>query len=123
MDINEKKEIAIKELSKTFKLAAEGVDIKMFSKFIDNIWHEMQSDKEQYERFCIDSCGHIIHHSGESGAGPIDFVRIYEEKFGKMPDVWFMDAEGNLDAENFIKHIEGSTVSTGWDCTPTHNCL
>ena len=42
---NEKKEIAKQELKKVFFLASNGVDVKMFSKFIDSIWHELLKDK------------------------------------------------------------------------------
>ena len=122
MNLDEKKEQAKTELRKAFKLAVEGVDVKMFSKFIDNVWHQMRNDPASYEDFSLEACGHVITHAEESGEGAIEFIKIYEEKYGKMPDVWFMDKEGELDIENFVNHIEGRSVITGWDCNPTHNC-
>lgn len=121
MDLNEKKELAKTELKKAFQLSTEGVDVKMFSKYIDKVWHEMADNPEEYERFCLESCGQIITHSQQSGEGVVDFVQIYEERFGKMPDVWFMDEEANLNIENFVNHLEGRQTISGWDCTPTHN--
>lgn len=122
MRIEEKKELAKAELAKAFQLAADGVDVKMFSKFIDGVWHDMAEDEEAFERFSLEACGHVISHAETSGEGAITFIDAYEERFGKMPDVWFMDAQGRLDRDLFAKHILEGQVVTGWDCTPTHNC-
>jgi hypothetical protein len=123
MTLDEKKEIAKQELKKVFFLASNGVDVKMFSKFIDSIWHELLKDKKQYEDFCIEACGNVIFHSESSGEGVIDFIEIYEEKYGKMPDVWFMDKNGDLDRKQYESYHGDNKFITGWDCTPTHNCL
>lgn len=111
------------ELGKMFRLAAEGVHIEMFSTGIDAVWHELSRDSVRYEDFCLASCGAVIGHGESSGQGHITFIKAYEEKYGKLPKIWFLQRSGKYDEERYKTYLDTGEVTSGWDCTPTHACM
>ena len=113
---------AKEELKKAFILAAEGVYVEMFSKGIDAVWHEMLLDEQDFEEFSLRACGSIIGHAQNTGSGPISFVRAYEQRYGKLPLIWFRDWEGVVDESLYEGYLKHGNVVSAWICNPSHNC-
>ena len=68
--MNSSVQIARRELGKFFQLFSEGVEgLTMPSQFIDNVWHNLLQDKENYKAFCKKYAGQYIDHVPDKGAG------------------------------------------------------
>lgn len=112
------------ELQKFFKLAViYPGEITMFSEYLDEAWHELLKDKNIYEDFCIQSCGHAIEHiashiPGASGYGKINWLPYYESFFGTLHQDWFKDSNGNVNWETFNKYKRTGGVIAAWKCNP-----
>lgn len=114
---------ARKELAKYFQLITENkISLCMFSDYIDKEWHEMLKDAEDYKGFCIQSCGQVIKHipshvKGASGHGDIDWVPLYESKFGKLDESWFKDSEGVTNQVVFDYYNRTGKILASWKCS------
>ncbi|NEI24088.1 hypothetical protein GUK30_32600 [Rhizobium leguminosarum] len=111
------------ELRKVFQLACRGIQIEMFSEFIDEEWHRLMGDEKGYERFCVEACGYVVPHSEESGSGVVTFLEAYENEFGKFPQIWFLDRAGQTNSDLRDQYIRTGEVRASWKCTATHNCI
>ncbi|MFF8790781.1 hypothetical protein [Streptomyces sp. NPDC015125] len=90
---------------------------EMFSPAVDAAWHELL-DTPQYAALCQESAGRPIGHTATSGHGPISWVTAYEEAYGPLPQIWFTDADGNVDQDALARYRETGTVVAEWDCAP-----
>ncbi|MFJ3877437.1 hypothetical protein ACIPW5_08275 [Streptomyces sp. NPDC090077] len=90
---------------------------EMFSGAIDAAWHEMLGTPE-YAALCEETAGQPIRHVENNGFGPIAWVAAYEEAYGPLPEIWFTDAEGNVDEEGLARYRETGRVVAEWDCGP-----
>lgn len=119
----EQVELARDELRKVFRLAAENIYIEMFSEGIDAVWHQMLEDESSYEAFSMAATdGLIIGHAPTTGAGTVQFIESYERRYGKLPRIWFYNAEGQFDQAGYDQYLQTGNVISRWICTPTHNC-
>ncbi|MGR3935308.1 hypothetical protein [Streptomyces sp. BRA346] len=90
---------------------------EMFSPAVDAAWHEMLGTP-QYAALCQETAGQMIGHVANNGHGPIAWVTAYEEAYGPLPQIWFTDAEGNVDQEAIARYRSTGTVVAEWDCSP-----
>lgn len=91
------------ELGKYFGLKIVGAP--MFSPYIDEVWHELESDKEAYDAFCRETWGEHVMHNAWAKGDPvyyeIPWVSEYESAYGKLSSIWFADKNGSIDQELF----------------------
>jgi len=90
---------------------------EMFSAAVDAEWHRFLNDPE-YAEFCGRHAGQLVGHVEAKGVGRISWVGAYEEMFGPLPEVWFTDADGVLDAQALARYRDTGEVRAEWDCTP-----
>lgn len=123
---------AAEELARFFQLhVALDRPIEMWSERIDRHWHDMlpgcetaepgtSSSKahEAYDRFCIEACGRRIIHAEGKGHGLISWTAAYEERFGKLPEIWFMNEGGVVDRPARDHYLQTGMVIASWDCSP-----
>lgn len=113
-------ENAKKELSKIFVLHTEGIqNINLpTNSYIDEVWHNMLKDKEAYEKFSLDACGKVVNHLAQPGEGKLEWIESYENKYGKLNDLWFYDVNGELKEEELEHYHKNGEVVCSWDCKP-----
>lgn len=113
---------AKRELKKIFQVAVspqcEGNVVCMPSCYVDTVWHKLLKDKKAYRRFCLGAVGVVVAHLPNKGEGVLDWVPIYEARFGRLPPVWFTNPAGDLNASVHMAYLMIGTVRTSWDCTP-----
>lgn len=90
---------------------------EMFSPAVDQAWHELLGTPE-YDALCLETAGRRIRHVENNGYGPIAWVAAYEEAYGPLPELWFTDADGNVDQDALARYRETGTVVAEWDCGP-----
>lgn len=107
------------EIVKLFQMLKEGVkDLTMPSTYIDSVWHEM-IDRPEYQPFCMRHAAMNVIHDPASGEGEIKWVKEYEKRFGKLPQVWFMNRDGVVDFVSFEAYNKtGRWEKAKWDCIP-----
>ncbi|NSN01227.1 hypothetical protein HRD76_11390 [Enterococcus faecalis] len=116
-----KKEAALKELGKFFALAGENVpDLMMPNSFIDEEWHAMLNDSETYEKFCLQYAGTLIKHEPSGGVDEFTWVKNYEQKYGKLNIIWFIDSSGTFNEKAYEEYIKNGIVKMSWDCKPAN---
>ncbi|GHJ38144.1 hypothetical protein Sm713_37530 [Streptomyces sp. TS71-3] len=102
----------------TFRRFEEGhAPPEMFSGAVDAEWHQMMNTAE-YATFCTEQAGALIGHAECKGQGPISWVSAYEEMFGPLPELWFTDADGNVNTAALSLYRETGIAIAEWDCTP-----
>ncbi|MFI9787255.1 hypothetical protein ACIHEI_27685 [Kitasatospora sp. NPDC051984] len=121
-DITES-DTVLDELGKFFVVAGQFLDAglpapQMFSKAVDLAWHRLVEDPREHDAFTAKYAGRRLLHTESSGAGFIDWVDAYERAYGPLPDLWFTDAEGELDVEALGRYRATGTVWAEWDCSP-----
>ncbi|MET8831497.1 hypothetical protein ABZX40_37290 [Streptomyces sp. NPDC004610] len=114
--------VARVELGRFLTVAAQQFDAgrtapEMFSPAIDREWHRLL-DSPDYQAFCTAHAGRQIGHAPNVGAGEVSWIRVYEERFGPLPEVWFVDESGRLDQPRLTHYRETGTVVAEWDCSP-----
>jgi hypothetical protein len=72
--------------------------IPMFSRRVDEVWHQFVLFTAEYAQFCDHFFGRYFHHApsiiGESGEearptlGSGGFAALYAEHFGELPEIW-----------------------------------
>ncbi|WP_156418537.1 hypothetical protein [Aureimonas sp. D3] len=106
------KEAAIKELGRYFQLRIPGAP--MFSDYIDDVWHDMMADREAYDEFARTNWGQLVEHhefeEGDAVYAEIPWVKDYEQKFGKLPAVWFARSDGSIDTELQTEYQETGKI-------------
>ncbi|WP_448330769.1 hypothetical protein [Streptomyces sp. DSM 41534] len=116
--------IELDELGKFFALYAERRSrgdnrvMPMFSARVDAAWHHLATDPADLASFCHRFAGTPIGHAPVKGAGRVDWIDEYTDRFGALPAVWFADASGKIDAEILSRYERTGTVVTNWDCSP-----
>lgn len=106
------------ELSRFLWLAARsGRPIEMWSEFIDEVWHD-ELKNDSYETFSVSACGTVIGHSATSGYGKISWIAEYEQLFGDLNPVWFLDRNGNERRDLAEIYQRDRQVIASWDCGP-----
>ncbi|GAA2608527.1 hypothetical protein [Streptomyces tubercidicus] len=110
------------ELGKFFEVSArqfKAGDIapEMFSTAIDAEWHRMLGSAE-YVDFSSRHAGQVFGHETDYGTGKISWIRTYEEMFGRLPDIWFTDADGAVDRQSADRYRETGEVWAEWSCSP-----
>ncbi|MGW3519499.1 hypothetical protein [Streptomyces hydrogenans] len=91
---------------------------EMFSRAVDAVWHRALAGPG-YADFCTGRAGSVIGHREAKGSGPIGWVTEYEEEYGPLPEIWFTDEEGRLNAAALARYRETGRVVAEWDCVPT----
>ncbi|MFF0292394.1 hypothetical protein ACFYST_02565 [Kitasatospora sp. NPDC004614] len=114
---------AIGELGKFFTIAGQFFEAglpapKMFSGAIDLAWHRLTEDPSEHDAFTVKYAGRRLQHVEGGGECFIDWVGAYEKAYGPLPEIWFTDADGELDAEALGRYRITGTVWAEWDCSP-----
>ncbi|MEC1600702.1 MULTISPECIES: hypothetical protein [Bacillus subtilis group] len=104
---------AKEELKKYFSLQYDKA--VMFSKFIDEVWHDLiENSPEEYNALSTSACGMIVSHVAVANHGKpteeILWINEYENRFGKLPPIWFMDEEGNIDEDIYNEYKKSGRV-------------
>ncbi|MEU7023738.1 hypothetical protein ABZ990_24200 [Streptomyces sp. NPDC046203] len=90
---------------------------EMFSGAVDAEWHRLLSTSG-YAEFSTTHAGAVLGHREMNGSGPVGWVSAYEKAYGPLPEVWFTDGHGTLDADAFARYRKTGTVVAEWDCGP-----
>jgi len=97
---------------------------------VDEFWHEreLMSDFSIFvSDWTQDEFTHINDYDqypALKGFGPIPWIPLYEEMFGTMSSVWFMDEQGILDTEAYDRYLaskndhQKSDFQAAWNCGP-----
>ena len=118
---NQEKMIAAEtELSKFFTLLKENNYelMKMPRCIVDNYWHMLLKNPDEYNEFCVRYAGSHIDHVKNSGFGKIDWFNDYEDKYGRLTKEWFTNEEGVVDVEKYAEYLNSGEVKMQWDCIP-----
>ncbi|MFF8566599.1 hypothetical protein ACF06N_16745 [Streptomyces albidoflavus] len=91
---------------------------QMFSRAVDAEWHQMLATSG-YAAFSIEHAGTVLGHREMRGAGPVEWVTAYAAAYGPLPEIWFTDEEGRVDAVALDRYRETGEVVAEWDCAPT----
>lgn len=115
--------VAIKELERFFVVAdvfhqETGKRAFMPACPVDSEWHALLDSPEEYSDLCTDTVGREIKHQPAKGEGQIEWAALYEKLYGPLPDIWFRDANGNLNQSQLQEYIETGIFYASWDCTP-----
>jgi hypothetical protein len=111
------------ELGKFFKIAGERIDAglpapQMFSGAVDLAWHRLTENPAKHDEFTTEHAGRRLDHVESGGEGWIEWVDAYTVAYGPLPEVWFTDAGGTLDAELLGRYRDTGQVWAEWDCSP-----
>ncbi|MFJ8443808.1 hypothetical protein [Kitasatospora griseola] len=115
--------VALTELGKFFAIAGQYFDAglpapKMFSGAIDRTWHRLTENPDEHDAFTVTHAGRRLTHAESCGEGFIGWVGAYEKAYGPLPEVWFTDADGELDTEALGRYWRTGEVWAEWDCSP-----
>jgi hypothetical protein len=88
--------LAFTELKKYLWLVAvTGRELAMYSRTVDEVWHQFILFTREYHAFCDRFFGHYMHHGpfvapppDDGGADLLEFLRAYREHFGPLSRVW-----------------------------------
>lgn len=118
-------EDVLAELGRFFQVArdytgATGELAKMPACPVDTAWHSLMADDAAFEAFVDAQLGGdvTVKHVESGGHDPIEWVPLYEQKFGVLPDVWFVGTDGSVDTEALAAYRAGNPATLSWDCTP-----
>ncbi|OKJ15753.1 hypothetical protein [Kitasatospora sp. CB01950] len=114
---------ALAELGRFFTIAGQRFDAglpmpQMFSGAVDRAWHRLTEDPDEHAAFTVKYAHRRLRHAESGGEGFIDWVDAYEKACGPLPEIWFTDADGELDAEALGRYRTTGTVWAEWDCSP-----
>ncbi|MFF1901942.1 hypothetical protein [Kitasatospora sp. NPDC058218] len=118
-----KPDVELDELGKFFTIAARRFDAgqaapEMFSTAIDTAWHTLAADPAAHRAFGLQHAGRELAHVEMAGHGPITWVAAYEAAYGPLPEIWFTDIDGTVNAEALARYRESGIVVAEWDCGP-----
>lgn len=85
---------------------------------IDGEWHRLLEDPDAYRGFCHSTVGHDVPHRSIKGEGVLVWSAVYEKLYGKLPEIWFCDAEGNLNQTTRQQYLDTGVFRASWDCGP-----
>src|SRR4051812_45550930 len=114
------KQTALVELGKFINLCSEGVkNLVMPSAFVDNVWHGLIHDEEKYKDFCHQHADSVIKHLEDKGEGTVQWVKDYEERYGSLHPVWFMNDKGEINNQAYTQYLNsGIWERASWRCRP-----
>ncbi|MFJ6771594.1 hypothetical protein ACIQOV_11610 [Kitasatospora sp. NPDC091257] len=123
MSITTESGVELDELGKFFTVTARRIDAgevapEMFSAAIDAAWHRLATDPAAHQAFTLRHAGRTLAHVESAGSGFISWVGAYEEAYGPLPEVWFTDADGMVNAEALARYRETGEVWAEWNCSP-----
>jgi hypothetical protein len=109
-----------RELVRFFQVSRSTDQIcQMFSPYVDSYWHAVEArNPRSFQSFCEREIGCEIEHRELIGEGVINWVSEYERRFGKLSQVWFMNAEGLVDQSMIDRYDSGHGIYACWDCHP-----
>ncbi|MFG2911299.1 hypothetical protein ACGF0D_00165 [Kitasatospora sp. NPDC048298] len=118
-----KSSVELDELGKFFTITARRIDAgqsapEMFSAAIDATWHRLADAPAVHQAFTLRHAGRRLAHVESAGSGFVSWVGAYEEAYGPLPEVWFTDADGTVDAEALARYRESGEVWAEWNCAP-----
>jgi hypothetical protein len=104
------------------------VEIPMFSRRVDEVWHQFVLFTNSYSAFCTRFFGRFVHHApneeaeqsandGAPGAPKMKiaaFRLLYEPRFGPLSDLWFdersLTRDSRVTREEFHRPMELRTA-------------
>jgi hypothetical protein len=95
--------------------------LEMWSSAVDNEWHQLLKDGDEYNMFCMQQVGKYVGHSegqGFSGISSISWIQEYEKKFGELGLIWFHDQVGQIDLNLCEEYLWTGEVYASWNCHP-----
>ena len=111
---------ARKELAKFFTLTKhveDSSELKMFSAAVDEAWHQLIENADEYKAFCLETAGVVLGHSPSDGAGVVEWVATYEDLYGELPEIWFTRTDGTVENDLLREYRSGGTIVASWNCT------
>lgn len=117
------------ELGKFFQvvdsLDKEGKGMSMMvmpACIVDTLWHQLDGSPE-FDAWTQELTGSKFEHVNDydkypeaRGYGQIPWVARYEEMFGMLSAVWFMDESGTMDQARYKRYLETSSMVSGFPC-------
>ena len=98
-----------------------GKNLGMPSEKVDAVWHQFILFTPLYHRFCEEYLGEYLHHVPETShtknppGGGRNFVRAYQEVFGRIPTIWEVNSPELLNGTS----ERGSSCCTTQGCSPS----
>lgn len=114
------RQILNQELGRFFQVAKKLNYEKCYmpSGIIDEYWHELLKTPSDYINFSVTNTGEYVEHLKGGGLDELEWVKIYEEMFGQLNKVWFMNSTGKVDNILYSTYLNTNKVYASWDCGP-----
>jgi len=118
-----KQTVAKVELERFLKVAVlcqekDASNVYMPCCYVDKVWHELLTDTVEYTRIVSHVFSGEIDHISIKGSGIVEWVPLYEEKFGKLHSIWFTDENEIVNEKSYGEYLETGVMRASWDCTP-----
>ena len=85
---------------------------------VDTAWHELIKDTPAYKSFTREAVGADVLHVASQGTAVLEWVSVYEQRFGKLPAVWFVDENNALNEVARQQYLDTGVFKASWDCEP-----
>lgn len=113
----------LKELGRFFSIASTGIsDMEMPDSMVDEMWHKLLEDEKSYRDFCNKHASAYIHHIPNDTVyverKSLNWVKLYETKYGKLDKSWFVDSKGKFNETSYNEYIDNGTLNMAWKCSP-----
>lgn len=113
--------VATRELARFFEIArVRGASVTVMPACpVDTLWHEFQTQDENFTAFCLKHAHGKVAHREAKGFGTIEWVDFYHSMFGEsLPPIWFFTPDGQrFDSDAWDAYHSGE-LRLSWDCTP-----
>lgn len=114
---------AARELERFFVVAemyskAEKESAMMPVCLVDEVWHALLEDKDNYKAFCDNAVGTDVLHVEARGHGVLEWVNTYETLYGSLSEVWFCDNENKVNEVWRNEYLDTGLYYASWDCSP-----
>lgn len=108
------------EVAREYRLKTGGKSAMMPKCIVDSAWHDLLDKPDELKVLVERHLGieMEVAHLKSTGEGLLDWVSVYESRFGKLPLPWFVKPGGSVDDEAVAHYEQTGEVRMSWDCTP-----
>jgi hypothetical protein len=81
----------------------------MFSPYIDKYWHSLIANNQITE---------LVHDTSVFSITPvsIQWIPLYENQYGKLDKVWFMDFSGQIIEQSYRAYLTNRNIRMPFNC-------
>ncbi len=85
---------------------------------VDSEWHRLIGLPDEYQALCLRAVNRDVKHLPMKGTGEIAWTPVYEQLFGRLPEVWFQGPDGTLNEASWLRYLQTGRFYASWDCVP-----